>query len=78
MRRLNAGPEEVEPDLKTRIDTLLKAGFVEDKGYGVVGITVNGQLALARWSFRKLPKPRYVTTGSVDGAGLFGKFFKTN
>ncbi len=78
LRRLNAGPEEPKPALKTRIEKLREAGFVEDKSFGGVGITLRGQLALARWRFRKLPKHRYVVSESAPGAGLFGKFFKTN
>ena len=77
LRRLNAGPEEPKPALKSRFDGLREAGFVEDKGFGGVGITLRGQLALARWRFRNLSKPRYVVSGSVPGAGLFGRFFKT-
>jgi len=78
LRRLNAGPEEPDPALKARIDKLREAGFVEDKGFGGVGITLRGQLALMRWRFRKLPKSRYAVSGSVPGLRLFGKFFKPN
>ena len=78
LKRLNAGSEELKPALKNRIDKLRESGFVEDKGFGGVGITLHGQLALARQRFRKMPKPRYTITGLAPGARLFGKFFKLN
>lgn len=78
LKRLNGGSEEPDPALRNRIEKLRESGFVEEKGFGGVAITVRGQLALARWRFRKLPKSRFTVSGPVPGPAVFGKFFKSN
>ncbi len=78
LNRLNAGSEELKPALRNRINKLRESGFVEDKDFGGVGITLRGQLALARWRFRKVPKPRQTMSELAPGAKLFGKIFKPN
>ncbi|GBE43121.1 MAG TPA: hypothetical protein ENH05_05460 [Rhizobiales bacterium] len=78
LKRLNAGSEEPNPALRNRIKKLRESGFVEDKGFGGVAITLRGQLELARWRFRKLPKSRYAILGPAPGASPFSKFFKSS
>jgi hypothetical protein len=77
LKRLNGSPEAPTPALKNRIDKLLESGFVEEKGYGEVTITLRGQLELARWRFRNLPKARYSVWGPHMHGGVFGKLFKS-
>jgi len=67
---------ELDPALNNRIEKLRKSGFVEDTHLGGVAITLRGQLELARWRFRKMPKSRYAVMGPVPGKTAFGKFFK--
>lgn len=42
---------------------LMEMGLVADAEFGNVQITPRGQLALARWRFRKLPQSRYSVFG---------------
>ena len=78
LKRLNAGSRELDPALTNRIKKLQESGFVEDERFGGVAITLRGQLELARWRFRKLPKSRYAILGPVPSKALFGNFFKPN
>ena len=78
LRRLNSNSEAPRPALRNQIDKLLESGFVEEKSFGEVGITLRGQLELARWRFRKLPRSRFAVLGPAPGGGLFGKLFKTS
>ncbi|RME99047.1 MAG: hypothetical protein D6773_13505 [Alphaproteobacteria bacterium] len=58
---LNAGgvPDSSVP--RSQLDRLAKEGLIEETSLGQPVITARGQLQLARWRFRNLPKPRYVT-----------------
>ena len=78
LKRLNGSPESPRPALRNRIDKLLESGFVEEKGYGEVTITLRGQLELARWRFRNMPQSRYSVWGPDSNGGLFGKLFKSS
>ena len=78
LKRLNEGRVTPRTAIRDRIDKLLESGFVEEKSFGEVAITPRGQLALARWRFRKLPKSRYVILGPVPGGNLFEKIFKSS
>lgn len=53
------------PVLKNRIEKLLKSGFVQEGRLGEVAITLRGQLELARWRYRRLPKSRFVFLGPM-------------
>ena len=77
LKRLNGSPEAPQPALKNRIDKLLESGFVEEKGFGEVTITLRGQLELARWRFRNMPKSNYAVWGPDPNGGLLGKIFKS-
>lgn len=76
--RLNGMREAPAPVLRNRIDRLLKSGFVEEMSFGEVGITLRGQLELARWRFRKLPKSRYATSGPLPGGNMLEKLLKAS
>ena len=78
LKRLNGSPESPKPALKNRIDKLVESGFVEEKGYGEVTITLRGQLELARWRFRDMPRSRYAVWGPDQSVGLFGRLFKSS
>lgn len=78
LKRLNGSPEAPAPALRNRINKLLESGFVEEKGYGEVTITLRGQLELARWRFRNLPQPKYVVWGPDTRGGLLGRLFKSS
>jgi hypothetical protein len=78
LKRLNEGPEAPTAALRNRIDKLLDSGFVEEKGYGEVTITLRGQLELARWRFRSIPKPKFVVWGPDPHGSVIGRFFKSS
>ena len=78
LKRLNGSRETLGPALRNRIDKLLESGFVEEKSFGEVVITLRGQLELARWRFRKLPKSRYAVSGSSTDSSLLEKTFKSS
>ncbi len=79
LKRLNEGRVTPRMAFRNRIDQLLQSGFVAEKSFGEVAITPRGQLELARWRFRKLPKSRYVIVGPVpSGGSLFERIFKTS
>lgn len=77
LKRLNTGREMPEPGIGNRVEKLIEAGFVEEGSFGEVAITLRGQLELARWRFRGLPKSRYAISGPTPRNSLFRKFFKT-
>ena len=66
LEHLNAGgaPDRSVP--RSQIERLMESGLVEESGFGDIYITPRGQLELARWRFRKLPRPRYVV---IDYSG---------
>ena len=76
LKRLNAGSQELDPALNNRIKKLRESGFVEDTRFGGVAITLRGQLELARWRFRKIPRSQYAIMGPASGKAVFGKFFR--
>lgn len=78
LKRLNDGSEAPGPTVRSRINKLVKFGFVEEKSFGEFGITMRGQLELARWRFRKLPKSRYSVSGASTDRILFEKIFKSS
>ena len=78
LKRLNGSRETLGPALRNRIDKLLESGFVEEKSFGEVVITLCGQLELARWRFRKLPRSRYAVSGSSTDSSLLEKTFKSS
>lgn len=78
LKRLNNSSETPGPALKNRIDKLLESGFVEEKSFGEVAITMRGQLELARQRFRKLPKSRYAISGPLPGGNMLEKMFKSS
>ena len=78
LKRLNDSKEAPDPALRNRIDKLLESGFVEEKSFGEVGITLRGQLELARWRFRKLPKSKYAISGPLPGGNMLEKIFKAS
>ncbi len=78
LKRLNGSPETPAPALRNRIDKLLESGFVEEKGYGEVTITLRGQLELARWRFRNIPQSRYAVWGHDTRGGRFARLFKSS
>jgi len=78
LKRLNGSGEAPGPALRNRIDKLLESGFVEEKNFGEVAITLRGQLELARWRFRKLPNSRYAVSGSSTDSSLLEKTFKSS
>lgn len=63
---------------KNRIEKLLESGFIEETNFGEVVITVRGQLELARWRFRDLPKSRIALSGGKPREALFSRFFKSS
>jgi hypothetical protein len=76
LKRLNDGSEAPGPTVRSRINKLVKFGFVEEKSFGEFGITMRGQLELARWRFRNLPKSRYAISGPLPGGNMLEKIFK--
>lgn len=78
LKQLNIGRTLQRPLQKNRIDKLLKSGFIEATDFGEMVITVRGQLELARWRFRHLPKRKIVVSGPVPREALFSKFFKAS
>lgn len=78
LKRLNSSREAPGPALRNQIDKLLESGFVEEKSFGEVVITLRGQLELARWRFRKLPKSRYSVSGASTDSTLFEKIFNSS
>lgn len=77
LARLNSGRDMPRPVQKNRMEKLIKSGFVEEKGFGEVVITLRGQLELARWRYRKLPKPQYVIMGPTPRGNVLERFFKS-
>lgn len=74
---LNAGGVPDGTVSKTRIDRLIERGLVAESGLGSVYITPRGQLELARWRFRNLPKPRYVVVDyGSPRPGLWQRIFR--
>lgn len=65
------------PVQKNRLEKLIKSGFVEEKGFGEVGITLRGQLELARWRYRKIPKSRFVVMGPTPNGNVLERFFRS-
>ena len=78
LKRLNDGKETPRPALKNKIDKLLEFGYVEEKSFGEVAITLRGQLELARWRFRKLPRSRYAVSGPLPGGNMLDKILKSS
>lgn len=75
LTRLNRGSETPSPTTRNRISRLLDSGYVEKNNFGEVAITLRGQLELARWRYRKLPKIRFSIMGYIPSKALFAKFF---
>ena len=75
LARLNRGSETPSPMMRTRIDKLLDSGLIEENTFGEVAITLRGQLELARWRYRNLPKGRFEIIGHEQSKRLFEKFF---
>lgn len=74
---LNSGGVPDRSVLKTQIDRLIEQGLVAESGLGSVYITPRGQLELARWRFRNLPKPRYVVVRHPSPRpGLWQRLFR--
>lgn len=78
LQQLNSGRQMPRPLQKNRIDKLLDSGFIEQTNFGEMVITVRGQLELARWRFRHLPRNRIATSGSTPRGALFNRIFKAS
>lgn len=78
LKQLNVGRSVPRPLQKNRIDKLLKSGFIQETEFGEVVITVRGQLELARWRFRHLPKKKVVFSGPVPREAFLGKLLKAS
>jgi len=78
LKRLNGSPETPTAALRNRIDKLLESGFIEEKGYGEVTITLRGQLELARMRYRNMPQAKYAVWGRDTRGGVFGRLFKSS
>ena len=59
LEHLNVGGAPGRSVSREQIDRLIESGLVIESGLGDVYITPRGQLELARWRFRKVPRPRY-------------------
>ena len=77
MKQLNVGNPVPAPLEKNRIEKLLQSGCIEETNFGEVVITVRGQLELARWRFRHLPKTKVAFSGPRPREALFNRFFRT-
>ena len=75
LARLNRGSETPSPMMRMRIDKLIDSGLIQDNTVGEVAITVRGQLELARWRYRNLPKNRFSIMGYEPSRRLIEKFF---
>lgn len=65
------------PVLKNRIEKLIKSGLIEQKGFGEFVITLRGQLELARWRYRDIPKPKFVVIEQAPRGSVTQWFFKS-
>lgn len=64
---------------RNQVDRLMESGFIAESDLGGLHITTRGQLELARWRFRNLPKPRYVVMKYPKlRPNLWRKFFTYN
>ena len=59
LEHLNVGGAPDRSVSREQIDRLIDSGLIIESGLGDVYITPRGQLELARWRFRNLPRPRY-------------------
>lgn len=74
---LNAGGAANKTVFKREIERLLEAGLISESSLGDVHITPRGQLELARWRFRNIPKPRYVAFSYPKRrSNIWGKLFR--
>lgn len=77
LKQLNIGNPVPRPLEKNRIEKLVESGCIEETNFGEVIITIRGQLELARWRFRHLPKTRMAFSGPKPREALFSRFFKS-
>lgn len=77
LKQLNIGNPMPRPLEKNRIERLLQSGCIEETNFGEMVITIRGQLELARWRYRDLPKTKVVFSGPKPREALFDRFFKS-
>lgn len=75
LHRLNMGIGAGQLPPRLQLERLLESRLIREGPGGEVFITAHGQLALARWRFRNLPKPRVVVVGNRPRTSIWDKFF---
>jgi len=77
LEQLNSGgvPDASVP--RNQLERLAEDGLVEETSLGHLVITARGQLRLARWRFRNMPRQRYVSFSySKRRPNVWNKLFR--